>query len=87
MNSLVDLFLYEIARSHQEELFESARASRAHSRTKRLEFDMREKTPRAPAPAESSLETLESDSPEAASQHLGVYGIRPEGEWRPVAVG
>jgi len=29
MNSLVDLFLYEIARSHQEELLESARASRA----------------------------------------------------------
>ena len=57
------------------------------SRTKRLEFDMRAKTPRAPAPAESSLETLESDSPEAASQHLGVCGIHPdgdsEGEWRP----
>ena len=51
---------------------------------------MRTKTPRAPARAGlrgRALWSLESDSREAVSQHLGVYGIRParesEGEWRP----
>jgi len=56
------------------------------SRTKRLEFDMRAKTPRAPGSGGRALWSLESDSSEEASQHLGVCGIRPagdsEGEWR-----
>ena len=38
MNSLVDLFLYEIARAHQEELLESARASRVLAATESPSF-------------------------------------------------
>jgi len=38
MNSLVDLFLYEIARAHQQELLESAGASRAHAAAELTSF-------------------------------------------------
>jgi len=54
------------------------------SRTKRLEFDMRAKTPPAPGSGGSSLETLESDSRAASSQHHEVYGVPRQGVRRRV---
>lgn len=57
------------------------------SRTKRLEFDMRAKTPRARGSGGETPWRLESDSPEAASQHLGVQHSPRWGFRRRVEVG